>query len=328
MIRFGIIGTSWITEEFIRCASLTGDFTLNAVYSRTTEKAKAFADKHGAKHFFTDLAAMAQSDVIDAVYIASPNSHHAEQAMLFLANHKHVLCEKPMASNVKECSAMIDTARKNQVLLMEAMKSTFLPNFKSVQENLPKIGKIRKVFSNYCQYSSRYDIFKAGRHVNTFDPAFANGSIMDIGVYCIYPVVFLFGSPEAVSANATMLESGIDGCGSITLHYPDMEAIISHSKIADSFIPSEIQGEKGNILIDKISTQDNVKIIYRDGSTEDITCQQSADIMYYEAQEFINLIKAKQTESTINTFSLALAVANVVETARQQIGLIFPADKK
>lgn len=327
MIRFGVVGTSWITEEFIRSATLTEDFCLSAVYSRTEEKARSFADKHGANHVFTDLATMAGSPEFDAVYIASPNSHHAKQAILFLSHKKHVICEKPIASNSKELEAMIECATANGVLLMEAMKSTFLPNMQSVRENLAKLGPVRRFFSNYCQYSSRYDTFKAGKPINTFDPSFSNGSIMDIGVYCIYPVIYLFGPPESVSANATMLSSGIDGCGSITLHYKDMEAIISHSKIANSLIPSEIQGENGNILIDKISTPENVKIVYRDGSTEDISRPQIPDLMFYEAREFIQLIKTGQLQSSINTFTLNRQVMRVMDEARKQIGLVFPADQ-
>lgn len=327
MIRFGVVGTSWITEEFIRCATLTGDFLLSAVYSRSEEKARAFAKKHGAMHVFTDLAEMARSSEFDAVYIASPNSHHANQAILFLSHKKHVLCEKPIASNSKELDAMIECATASRVLLMEAMKSTFLPNMQSVRENLPKLGPVRRFFSNYCQYSSRYDTFKSGKPINTFNPSFSNGSIMDIGIYCIYPVIYLFGPPESVSANATILSSGIDGCGSITLHYKDMEAIISHSKIANSIIPSEIQGETGNILIDKISTPENIRIVYRDGSSEDITRSQSPDIMFYEAQEFIHLIKTNQLQSSINTFTLNRQVMQIMDEARKQIGLVFPADQ-
>lgn len=327
MIRFGVIGTSWITDEFIRCATLTGEFCLHAVYSRSVEQAKAFACKYGVKHIFTDVNEMATSHLIDAVYIASPNSLHASQGILFLSNGKHVLCEKPIASNSKELSAMIETARINQVLLMEAIKTTFLPNFKAIKQNIHKIGRVRKFFSNYCQYSSRYEGYKAGKAPNTFNPVFSNGSIMDIGIYCIYPAIYLFGKPEKVSANGIMLDSGIDGAGSIHLHYQDMEVIISHSKISNSSVPSEIQGEDGVILIDKIATPESVKILYRQGSEEEINQDQSNDLMYYEAKEFIDLIKNNRLESSINSLQLSLDVMGVMETCRKQIGLTFPADK-
>lgn len=200
MVRFGVIGTSRIADEFVRCASLHSEFSLDAVYSRTEEQGSAFAEKHGVKNRFTNLQEMAQSNLIDAVYIASPNSLHAKQAVLFMSFGKHVLCEKPIASNRKELSIMVEASRKNQVLLMEAMKSTFLPNFQAVKHNIHKIGTVRKFFSNFCQYSSRYDRYKAGEMPNAFNPGLSNGSIMDIGVYCIYPAVYLFGKPEKITA--------------------------------------------------------------------------------------------------------------------------------
>jgi scyllo-inositol 2-dehydrogenase (NADP+) len=142
-------------------------FSLTAVYSRTPARALEFATKYKVEQVFTSLEDMAKSTAIDAVYIASPNSCHAQQAVLFMNHQKHVLCEKAIASNVKELTAMIDAARRNKVTLMEALKTTFLPNFQAISENLPKIGKIRRFFSCKCQYSSRYDAFKEGKATNT-----------------------------------------------------------------------------------------------------------------------------------------------------------------
>ena len=106
MVRFGVVGTNFITDELICCGRQVQDFQLTAVYSRTEERAREYAGRHGATHWFTDLAAMAQSQEVDAVYIASPNSFHASQAILCMQQGKHVLCEKPLASNVREAEAM------------------------------------------------------------------------------------------------------------------------------------------------------------------------------------------------------------------------------
>ena len=157
MVRFGVIGTNWITERFIQAAQETDYFSLTAVYSRTEEKGAEFAAKYDHPTVFTGLTEMLQADLIDAVYIASPNSFHAEQAILCMKHGKHVLCEKPMASNSRELREMIAVARENNVLLMEALKSTLMPNFTIIQENLFKIGQVRRYFASYCQYSSRYD---------------------------------------------------------------------------------------------------------------------------------------------------------------------------
>ncbi|MDQ0217447.1 Gfo/Idh/MocA family oxidoreductase [Peribacillus cavernae] len=326
MVRFGIVGTNWITEKFLDGASLVEDFSLNAVYSRTSDKAEEFAKKYGVENTFTDLESMAKSDLIDAVYIASPNSLHSEQAQAFLRNKKHVLCEKPIASNSSELKQMIYTAQEHGVLLMEAMKSTVLPNFQRVQENLHKIGKVRRYFANYCQYSSRYDAYKEGTVLNAFKPEFSNGALMDIGIYSIYPLVVLFGRPTQVQANGFMLESGVDGEGSVLLTYEDMEAVVMYSKITDSSLPSEIQGESGNIRIDRISTQEIVEIISRDGSIEDISAEQVSNAMYYEAREFVDLILAGKIESDKNTYENSLIVVEILDEVRKQIGVVFPSD--
>lgn len=327
MIRFGIIGTNWITESFIDAASNVEDFSLVAVYSRTEARAKEFAAKFDVTNIFTDLETMAKSDVLDAVYIASPNSLHAEQSILFLQHGKHVICEKPLASNLKEAEAIIQTAKAHDVVFMEALKTTFVPSFVSIKENLHKIGTVRRYFANFCQYSSRYDKYKEGIVLNAFNPAFSNGSLMDIGVYCIYPMVALFGEPTDLRANAHMLESGVDGQGTVIFSYPEMEGVVSFSKISNSFVPSEIQGEKGTIVIDKISTPSKVEIHYNDGTVEDISCPQVENTMYYEAKEFIELIKENKTESQINTYANSLTTSKLMERARKQIGLVFPADR-
>ncbi|WLR58935.1 Gfo/Idh/MocA family protein [Guptibacillus hwajinpoensis] len=327
MVRFGVVGTNKITDNFLAGANELSEFKLTAVYSRTEEKAQAFAEKHGAEATFTSLEEMANSDVIDAVYIASPNSLHAEQSVIFMNARKHVLCEKPMASNKREVTQMVEAASRNGVLLMEAMKSTVMPNMQMVRENLHKIGQVRRFVANYGQYSSRYDAYKEGTVLNAFNPKFSNGSLMDIGVYGVYPVVSMLGMPQSIKAEGVMLESGVDGEGSILLRYEDKEAVIMYSKITDSHLPSEIQGENGSILIDKIGSPLDVKIHYRDGSIEDLTQNQSHTMMY-EAKEFIELIQSGQLESSINSHENSLRSVEVMDEARKQIGVVFPADQR
>ncbi|MBE6054851.1 MAG: Gfo/Idh/MocA family oxidoreductase [Clostridium sartagoforme] len=326
MINIGVVGSNFITDRLIEGASVVRDANIAGMYSRTEERAKEFANKHGIKNTFTSLEEMAKSDLIDAVYIASPNALHASQTILFLKNKKHVLCEKAFASNTREVDEMIKVAKENNVVLMEAMKTTLLPNFKVIKENIHKIGKVRKYFASYCQYSSRYDKYKAGEVLNAFKNELSNGAIMDIGVYCIAPMVNLFGMPKTIKANGIMLRTGVDGEGSIVFGYDDMDGAVIYSKISNSYIPSEIQGEEGSIIIDRVNGFNNVKILYRDGREEDLTLEQNNADMCYEVEEFINLIKSGEKESKINTLQISRDVIAVIEEARKQIGVIYPAD--
>ncbi|MET0786029.1 MAG: Gfo/Idh/MocA family oxidoreductase [Paenisporosarcina sp.] len=328
MVRIGIVGTNWITERLLDAASAVENFELAAIYSRTSERAEEFGTKYGITNLFTNLEEMAGSKEIDAVYIATPNSYHADQAILFLQHGKHVLCEKPLAANATEVARMIQAAKNHNVLLMEAMKSTLLPNFKVIQNNLHKIGPIRRYFASYCQYSSRYDKYKEGIVLNAFNPKFANGSLMDLGVYCLYPLITLFGEPKEVKATGLLLDSGVDGEGSVILKYDDKDAVVLYSKITNSFLPSEIQGEKGSMIIDKIHSVEKVDIHYNDGTIEPLTVDQSQPAMYYEVKEFVDLINQGKTESTTNSYENSSTTMQVLDKVREEIGLIFPSDLK
>ncbi|SER64081.1 Predicted dehydrogenase [Gracilibacillus ureilyticus] len=327
MIRFGVIGTNWITDRFLTSAKEIADFQFAAVYSRTEEKAKEFAGKYDVNSTYTDLEEFAHSDGFDAVYIASPTAFHAEHAIACMKGGKHVIVEKPFASNAGEVEKMIETAKSNNVTLMEAMKTTHVPNFNKVKENLEKIGPVRRYIANFCQYSSRYDKYKEGIVLNAFKPELSNGSLMDIGVYCLYPMVALFGAPEKVQASAYMLDSGVDGQGSVIAQYSEFNGIAMFSKITNSVLPSEIQGEKGSIVIGKFSDMVDVKIVYHDGNEENISVEQKENTMYYEALSFIETIKNGKLENKVNTWERSIETMKVLDKARAEIGLVFPADK-
>lgn len=324
MIRFAVVGTNWITERFIDAAHESGKMKLTAIYSRKLEQAQAFGANYPVEHFFDSLEALAQSDVIDAVYIASPNSLHCQQSLLFLSHKKHVICEKPLASNLREVEQLVACARENQVVLFEAFKSAHLPNFLALQQALPKIGKLRKAFINYCQYSSRYPRYLAGENPNTFNPRFSNGSIMDIGYYCVASTVALFGAPQSVLASATLLDTGVDAHGSVCLNYGDFDVVISHSKVSNSNIPSEIQGEEGTLVIDKISEVQGVVLTPRGEHSQALTQPQHINTMLYEAQVFADLVEQQQVEHV--GLENSLIVASLLTEIRRQTGVVFPAD--
>ncbi|MHA6480664.1 Gfo/Idh/MocA family protein [Paenibacillus sp. strain BS8-2] len=328
MIRFGIIGTNWITDRFLAGAALDPRFKLAAVYSRTEDRASEFAHKYNIPHTYTDMDAMFTSGEIDAVYIASPNSLHAEYAITAMDRGIHVLCEKPIASNSRELEAMIHAARRNDVLLMEALKSTLMPGFGAVREGVQRIGTVRRYFASFCQYSSRYDAYRSGNVMNAFQPEFSNGSLMDIGIYCLYPAAALFGRPKAVKASGFMLESGVDGEGSILMQYDEMDAVVIYSKITSSSLPNEIHGEDGNLVIDKISEPEAVRLQFRDGRVEDLSRSTVEHNMFYEVEEFISLIEQGKTESLVNSHELSRIVMEIMDEARRQIGLVYPADNK
>ena len=334
-IRFGVIGTNFITDWIIAGAKQDERFELVAVCSRTQERANEFAAKYDIPYTFTSLEEMAASPLIDAVYIATPNYLHASQSILCMKHGKHVLCEKPMASNAYEVKQMIAASRQYGVTLMEAMKPTLTPNFRVLREALPKAGVIRRYFASYCQYSSRYDKFKEGIVLNAFKPELSNGAMMDIGVYTVYPMVVLFGRPNKISASGVVLSTGTDGQGAVNFEYEGMNATVLYSKIANSSLPTEIEGEGGNFMLDKINQINRVTWQARPVASsgkgpltpvEDISAVTDKDEYYYEVAEFINLVQAGKLESEVNSHENSLITIEIIDEVRRQLGVSFLAD--
>lgn len=326
-IRFGIIGTSTITELFLQGAQLDCRFELLAVYSRSYEHGKEFADKYGVTNVFTAFDAMAEC--IDAVYIASPNSCHAEQAIFFLNKGIHVLCEKPLCSNLGEAKKMVEAATRNNVVLMEAMISTLNPNFLALKNNLAKVGTVRTYFSCYCQYSSRYNKYRQGIIENAFKPELSNGALVDIGIYTIYPMVVLFGKPKTVKAIGYRLDSGVDGSGTVVFEYEGgMQATVLYSKISSSDLGTQVQGEEGTLCLEKINIPRHLTFKSTLGEVQDLSAEHCGNDYFYEARDFMDLIVQGKREHEINSHTHSLLVMEILDEVRRQIGLVYLADKE
>lgn len=246
---------------------------------------------------------------------------------LYLAEDvvSYAVCEKPLASNVKEAREMFRCAEDNGVFLMEAMRPVFHPAYRVMEEKIKEIAPVRQVTLSYCQYSSRYNKFKQGIVENAFNPALSNGSIMDIGCYPIHVMVMLFGQPKEIMSMGIKLPDSIDGNGNLLANYGGFIANISCSKITNSYLRNEIQGENGVISFSDVTAPKD--ICCRAGSEEQrIAVAASEKDMQYEIQEFIDIIQGTEYPEVYQKYSLD--TLHLIDKAREQMGIIFPADDK
>ncbi len=261
MVRLATIGTSTITEHFLNACRCTGRYLFVACYSRSQEKADSFSQKHGFQKTYTSLERMAADPEIDAVYIASPNSFHYAQSKLFLENGKHVICEKPIAACEAEYNELLDMAKRTGLIYMEAIISRHAPGRKILHDALKQIGIITQARIDYCQRSSRLDAALAGEHTNIFDMSLAAGTLMDLGVYCVYGALDLFGVPMDIKASAAYLPNGADIAGSALLTYPGFLATLSYSKAGQGVCGTEIIGDRGVVKVGSISQYGDIRLI-------------------------------------------------------------------
>lgn len=327
MIKLATVGTSWITRSFIGGISLLPEcYTLAAVYSRDKNRGEEFLSEIGkTAEVFTDLEKMAKSDNIDAVYIASPNSLHFEQAMLMIKNGKHVIVEKPIVISEEQFIKLSDAAKENDVIFMEAIIPMHLPARKKIKEALGRIGRIQSARFQFCQLSSKYKDYILGNNPNIFNPQFATGTLMDLGIYCVYPAIDLFGLPEIVSTQASFLENGSDSVVSSDFKYYDMIVSIISSKTCQSDLPSEILGDCGKITVGHISKYDDVSVTVGDKTEQLAGVMSKEELMSYEARDFYRYItereETKEEYEQMNT--LAFTVCSVMEEMRLQADIKF-----
>ena len=163
MIHLGVIGTNWISHQFVAAALETGAYDLTAVYSRKLATAQEFGSRYGDVEYAIDLETFFGIAHMDTVYIASPNSLHFEQAKQAILAKKNVIVEKPAFSTPDEMAEIIELANKNRVYFFEAARNIHEQSFQKIAELLPLKNQILGANFTYMKYSSRYNQVLEGK---------------------------------------------------------------------------------------------------------------------------------------------------------------------
>ena len=322
-MRYGVIGTGWIAKSFIDGARQLCSAEFAAVYSRTSESGNKFAAENKIEKVYTDINEFANGD-FDAVYIASPNCLHYEQSKLMLQSGKHVICEKPITVEPDELEELQTLADKKGLIYVEAIMYMFNPAKDLLKEAIGKIGKITSVHFDFSQLSSKYPAYKRGELPNIFNPALATGCLMDLGIYCVYPALDLFGMPNKITACAHFMESGADGNGTAGLLYDDKLVTFTYSKLGQDRLGSQIFGDEGTIKIESISKLINMYVVANNGEeTEIIGDVAKETLMGYEALGFERFIANPADEGYQLIKQRAIQVSQVMKQIRDISGIKF-----
>lgn len=333
MINLGIIGTNWITDQFVQAAHETGNYQLSAVYSRNLATAQKFGKKYGDVEYATDLATFFAIEHINTIYIASPNSLHFEQAKQAILAGKNVIVEKPAFSTPAEMDEIIELANQKQVFFFEAARNIHEQAFKTVADFLPLKDHILGADFSFMKYSSRYDQVLDGEEPNIFSPHFSGGALADLGVYPIYAALAWFGMPYESLYFAKKIRTGVDGLGTGILRYDDFDVTIRTGKITDSFQASEIYLTNGTLVLNAVNSIDEAVFHDREHARrEKLNVHQLENPMVEEANDFAKVIM-NPTDRELGTFyeewvELARNVNQVIYDMRKSAGIIFDADKK
>lgn len=250
-IKWGVLGTAFICERSTFPGMLQAvNCEMYAIAGRSKEKAESFREKYGFKKAYGSYEELLADKEIEAVYIPLPNTMHYEWTIKALQNKIHVLCEKPMAPTAAEVQKMFDTARENNVYLMEAFAYQHSPYIASVKAEIDKgvIGDIRYIESAYI--TSDYDKSNIRMRRECF-----GGCTYDLGVYNTSLILRMVGGePQQIKAISSFSEEGIDKYTSVLMEYPDgKKAAFSCGMVLETNLDRhidrfEIQGTKGSII--------------------------------------------------------------------------------
>ena len=325
-IRLGTIGSGMIVRAVLNHVKRTDGIDLEAVYSRSQEKGEKLAGDYGCSKVYTDMDAFLADEDVNLVYIATPNLLHYEQAKRALMAGKHVLLEKPFTTKADHARDLAEIAREQGLFLLEAAPTGFLPNFRILQQELPKIGRIKLVMSNYSQYSSRYDAVLQGEKPAIFDPAYAGGCLMDINFYNVLLNVLLFGKPKAATYHANLYPGLADTSGAVVMKYDGFVSTNAGAKDTWGVNFFQIEGEQGYIYIE--NGANGIQSVRTVTKTSDETYneQPNPDRWFYEIQEVTRLLLAEDREGMLERLEKTLATVEVIETARKEAGILFPGD--
>ncbi|MGX6962555.1 Gfo/Idh/MocA family protein [Vagococcus xieshaowenii] len=331
MLKLGIIGTNWITHQFVDAAITTKEFELHSIYSRSIDSGVTFGEPFEQTNVYTNLGEFFNDSELEVVYIASPNSLHYEQAKQAILAGKHVITEKPAVSRLSELEELHQLADTQGVFYFEAARNIHEANFKQVAEMIPALEPIVAANFSFMKYSSRYDQVVAGEEPNIFSPKFSGGALMDLGVYLVYSAVAWFGKPREVHYFARKLPTGVDGVGHMIFRYEDFDVNMMTGKASTSFLPSEIIGHTQTISMNATNSIEKVSLYdHTTGETTAIPISKEENPMVEEAKAFATYIKKNDLQDAQyrQLLSIMHTVHDVMEQLRMQEGITFAADIK
>ncbi len=203
-IRFGIIGSGRAVHKFLHeLRFVRGGVSAVRIYNPHIESAVRFSEDYPGLEATASLEQMLED--VDAVYVASPHNTHYKYAKTALLSRKHVICEKPITLCKKEAADLFDTAAKNNLIFMDAVKTAYAPGFIRLL-SLVQSGFIGEVHDIDCAFTRLTDPDKRERMDHEFGGAFT-----EFASYTLLPVLKLIGTDNIdVRFESLLDENGID----------------------------------------------------------------------------------------------------------------------
>lgn len=311
-LRWGVIGTGWIADQFVTTVTRNTSQRIVAVGSRSLDRAREFAEGHVVEKACGSYEELVAQD-LDVVYVATGHLDHASHARLALEAGRNVLVEKPMTPTVEATRELVELARDKDLFCMEAVWSLALPRFDVVRQVLAAnlLGRIEAVTVDMGEYLVD--------HRRAMDPAQGGGAMNDLGIYPLMFADWVLPGVEVVAAAGPRHATGAVGQFMALLGDSEgRQASVFASMLTDTPSVAVIGGSEATLVLDgPFYRPGPVEVRFRDGrvlSWDEPRIHHEG--LFHEAVEVARCIAAGHTESPLRPLNATITTVELMEQAR------------
>ncbi len=326
-MNWGIIATGNIAGKFaktINAMNAEGQ-SLIAVGSRDISRAKEFAESYGISRAYGSYEELCSDKDIEAIYIATPNNLHYENALMCLEHGKHVLCEKPFTLNAADAEALYRTADEKGLFIAEGLWTRFLPLYHKLEEIVKskRYGELRHA---RCEYGF---IANGKRRERKFRSELGGGALYDIGIYNLgFLQAVMGGEPTDFDSKVKFNEYKTDEFGILQLYYPDGKTAQCLQTIGlDIERRAALYFDKASIYLPDFQGAYSMTI-KADGEEQTLSFPPEINGFEYEVREASECIAKGKTHSDIYKPEDSIALARLLERIRGKWGMEFIRGKR
>ncbi len=326
-IKWAVVGTGYIANEFGKGLMEVKDAILQAVVSRNEASGHKYAQTYQGQSVYTDFDEMLEKESVDIVYVAIPNDCHFEYIMKAFDKGIPVLSEKPTVDNQKQLDQVLGKAKEKDLFFMEGMWTRCFPAVRTARKWLEE-GKIGAPLTVRASFDIKpaleeWQPWKGGR-------THAAGALRDVGIYSLAMAFMVF--PEGPKDIHSVMKSNgeVDESFHMLADYGEGKAAFlsgTFNQISNPVV--EITGEEGRILIGpEFWHPKEVELITNKGEKELFRDLYSATGFQYEIQEVQECLREGRKESSCYTLEETQKIAAIIERTRKGWGIYYDSDKE
>lgn len=325
-VRWGILGCGVIAGQFADDLAYSQHGFLQAVASRSSQKAQDFARQKNALRARGSYEDLVRDPEVDIVYVATPHPFHMDHTLLALAAGKPVLCEKPIALNARQLSRMIKAATERKLFLMEAMWTRCFPAVEQVSKWLAdkRIGQVRVLEADFGINSM------AGPEHRINNLQLGGGALLDLGIYVVSLASLVFGrQPEKISSSVHFSPTRVDDQSALLFEYEDGASAVLLSSSRVYLRPeARIYGTAGRIILHEHFYRPGRVTLEMEGKNpETLTFPHPGLGLQYEADHAAECLQNLKVQSSRMPLDESLAIMKTMDKIRRQWKFKYPQEE-